>query len=252
MEESASHATGSLLIWDTGEYEVMDRPTKRKTLTTDDELSDNDKNAVLDNPSQSSRIFAAFQSRHIHLRLHGSRLPKGYTIALRLPRQDNSSKSPSKPRSKRRRLDPVKATALAKQRATADQTDSDSSARTESTLISTGVEDDAALASEGEAKNTAQDTWVRANNAYPGADNSINSIHQRHWFLTLDRKYSGFHKARPGSEEEGRWVGGFEPFFVKGREHERSAVTGRKADEVMADEGVERFVGRKMWRPIME
>jgi len=36
--ESASHATGSLLIWDTGEYEVLPRPQEEQASPeTDDE-----------------------------------------------------------------------------------------------------------------------------------------------------------------------------------------------------------------------
>ena len=45
---------------------------------------------------------------------------------------------------------------------------------------------------------------------------------------------------------------GFEAFFVRGRDVERSVVTGRTADEVMVDEGVEGFVGRKGWRAVLE
>ena len=107
-----------------------------------------------------------------------------------------------------------------------------------------------------DASDNDEDATIRANNAYPGAENIIGSIHQRNWLMTLDRKNSGFHKASGGSEASaghgGRWVGRWEPFFVRGRDVERSVVTGRNADEVMEDEGVERFVGRKMWRPILE
>jgi hypothetical protein len=95
--------------------------------------------------------------------------------------------------------------------------------------------------------NDDEDAMIRENNAYPGATNSIGSIHQRHWFLSLDRRRSGFTKATHGG-----WVGPWEPFFIYGRDHERSVVTGRTADDVMEDEGAERFVGRKMWRPILE
>ena len=101
----------------------------------------------------------------------------------------------------------------------------------------------AAMASEDEH----EDIVIRANNAYTGAINSIGSVHQRNWFLTLDRRNSGFRK----NGDDGRWVGGWEAFF-RGREHERSLLTGRSADQVMEDEGVEKFVGRKMWRPSME
>lgn len=106
---------------------------------------------------------------------------------------------------------------------------------------------DAAIASNDDA----EDAEIRANNAYTGAANTIGSIHQRHWFLTLDRQRSGFCKARAGPDA-GRWVDAWEAFYVQGRDHERSIVTGRLADDVMEDEGVKNFIGRKMWRPIME
>ncbi|KAK4543889.1 hypothetical protein LTR36_004663 [Oleoguttula mirabilis] len=245
--ESASHATGSLLIWDTGEYEVLPRPQK-KTRTTDDELSDSGED---DARSHSERLFAAFQSRHIHLRLNGTRLPPGYTIAMRISASDSLKGPPRKPKTKRRRMDPIRAARLRKQRsAPADsETEDDELDETQSETAAVYPADvDAALASEDED----EDATIRANNAYTGATNAIGSVHQRHWFLTLDRKLSGFRKARSGPDE-GRWVGGWgEPFFVKGRDVERSLVTGRSADEVMRDEGVEKFVGRKMWRPIVE
>lgn len=104
-----------------------------------------------------------------------------------------------------------------------------------------------------------EDEEIRLTNAYPGATNSINSIHQRTWYLSLDRESSGFvpQKHRDGTRE---WVQqqdeenclGFEPFFVRGKEIERSVVTGRLAEEVMSDEGVKGYVGRKGWRPILE
>jgi len=117
----------------------------------------------------------------------------------------------------------------------------DDEAGTAASVLDTGH--DAGIASEGED----DDATIRANNAYPGASNTIGSVHQRNWFLTLDRKNSGFHKGH-----HGRWVGEWEPFFVRGRDVESSVVTGRLADDVMRDEGVEKFVGRKMWRPILK
>ena len=79
----------------------------------------------------------------------------------------------------------------------------------------------------------------------------------------MDRYASGF---RPVRREEGskggkrdwerRWedvrMVGFEPFFVMGMEVERSVITGRTADEIMSDEGVEGFVGRRGWRAVTE
>lgn len=109
-----------------------------------------------------------------------------------------------------------------------------------------------------------EDKEVRRTNAYPGARNSIGSVHQRRWFLSMDRWASGF---RPLGVAEGggkggrrKWVRrgeggrelGFESFFVMGREVVGSVVTGRSADDVMADEGVEGFVGRRGWRAVVE
>lgn len=104
------------------------------------------------------------------------------------------------------------------------------------------------------------DAAIRANNAYPGASNSIGSVHQRRWYLSLDRVGSGFVKrgggwvrrdaeARAKQEGEGR---GFEPFFVMGREEERSVLTGRLGGDVLKDEGVEGFVCRKGWKAVTE
>ena len=108
-----------------------------------------------------------------------------------------------------------------------------------------------------------EDEEVRRTNAYPGATNSIGSIHQRRWYLSMDRHSSGFRPLFTGKgNNTGRreWVRkkdddrlfGFDPFFVMGREVEKSVISGRTADEVMADEGVEGFVGRKGWRAVTE
>ena len=45
---------------------------------------------------------------------------------------------------------------------------------------------------------------------------------------------------------------GFEPFYVLGREVERSVISGRVAGEVLGDEGVKGFVGRRGWRGVTE
>lgn len=191
---------------------------------------------------------SAFQNHHIKLRLRGTRLPKGYTISLRLPSVNNRHQQPTKPRIKRQRIAPSDMAKIArrKESSTSSGTDDDLDAAVDG-VSSQAIGDSAAVASEGEDEDAA----IRANNAYPGAANTIGSIHQRHWFLTLDRRNSGFHKAQSGPDR-GRWVGSWEPFFVCGRDVERSVVTGRLADDVMADEGVEEFVGRKLWRPVME
>lgn len=244
--ESASHATGSLLMWDTGEYEVLARSEeKSRRPLTDDEASDRDHLELENNSSESEKLFKAFQTRHLRLRLHGVKLPKNYTISLRLPRANDKSAQPGRPRHKRRRMDRPNAS---KAKALETDSESDSAPTAEYESEGTPAVNDmaAALASEDD-----EDTTIRANNAYTGSENTIGSIHQRHWFLTLDRRSSGFRKARNGPDA-GQWVGDWEPFFVYGRDQERSVVTGRAADDVMADEGIEKFMGRKMWRPIIE
>lgn len=246
--ESASHATGSLLIWDTGEYEVLPYREPAKSRNTDDELSDVEPAERESSATDSDKLFAGFRERHIRLRLHGKRLPPGYTIGLRLPPGNDADGQPKKPKNKRRRTDPNKVT-----KSEPSMTDSESEQGQDTTtpsadsLMQVEEDEEAALASEAEN----EDDVIRANNAYTGATNTIGSIHQRHWFLSLDRKNSGFRKARSGFDE-GRWIGDWEPFYVLGRDHERSIVTGRLADEVMEDEGVKKFMGRKMWRPITE
>jgi hypothetical protein len=45
---------------------------------------------------------------------------------------------------------------------------------------------------------------------------------------------------------------GFEPFYVRGPEVERSVVTGRLGKDVFEDEGVKDFVPRRGWRAVVE
>jgi hypothetical protein len=254
--ESASHTTGSLLIWDTGEYEVLPYKEPIEARTTDDELSDAGTDVQVNAQTNNEKLFAGFQERHLRLRLHGTRLPPGYTISLRLPSANDRSTQPVKPRRKRRRLDPSKVS-----RCGPPSTDSENESepvtsnkigsailQPEHDNSNAGTEaEEAAMASEAEDEDAA----IRSNNAYTGATNSIGSIHQRHWFLTLDRANTGFHKARSGPDR-GRWIGGSEPFVVRGKDVERSVVSGRSANEVMADADIKAFQGRKMWRPITE
>jgi hypothetical protein len=98
------------------------------------------------------------------------------------------------------------------------------------------------------------DGQTRVNNAYPGSTNSIGSVHQRNWFMLLDRVSSGFVQ----DAGTGKWVGkseeqgqGFVPFFVRGRDYERSVVTGRVAREVEKNDNVANFKGRNGWVAVM-
>lgn len=117
-----------------------------------------------------------------------------------------------------------------------------------------------------------EDNQVRLTNAYPGATNSIGSIHQRRWYLSVDRAGSGFAKNKRTSrweilQETGKGGSNIEtqptvsspdpgrlrwPFYVRGADVERSVVTARTGNEVLRDEGVTGFVQRKGWRPVLE
>lgn len=98
-------------------------------------------------------------------------------------------------------------------------------------------------------------------NAYAGATNNIGSVYQRKWYLSMDRASSGFSLVRDKRTGIRTWrrtrgpdgtTYGFEKFWVMGREVERSVVTGRLAKDIMEDEGVEGYVPRGLWRPVME
>lgn len=105
------------------------------------------------------------------------------------------------------------------------------------------------------------DQQIRESNAYPGSTNSIGSIHQRRWFITLDRANSGFKPEQSTGSGKKRWVRragpidrepvGFEPFYVRGPDVESSVVTGRLERDIFEDEGVQGFVRRRGWRPVL-
>lgn len=106
------------------------------------------------------------------------------------------------------------------------------------------------------------DTTIRRNNAYPGSSNAIGSIHQRRWWLSLDRENSGFERKHglDANDRAKTWVRksseegflGFEPFYVRGPDVDRSVVTGRLGYDVFDDEDVQRFIPRKGWRPVLK
>ncbi|KAG9200785.1 hypothetical protein G6514_006641 [Epicoccum nigrum] len=242
--ESASMNTGSLLIWDIGTYSVL--PSKKSqtempsSQTTDDEF-EADKDAVREPRYDNDKLIEAFQSRHIRLRLHGKRLPKDYAITLRLP-SDNGN-LPHRPAIRRRRNRHV-----ARNKSCSHTSDSDSAP-----IASKDVNDDHDNKVDDLDTDSEEGSLIRAQNAYPGSMNSIGSVHQRRWFVLLDRPSSGFEQngakwARrllPNGELEG-----FESFVVRGRDHERSVVTGRLAREVESDEGCVGYIGRGGWKSI--
>ncbi|KAL5341339.1 DNA polymerase ligase-domain-containing protein [Aspergillus crustosus] len=314
--ETASANTGSMIIWDTGVYEVLpERPQGQKTgpETETETDADSDSNSESDLPSASNtesrdgrfeneKLRKAFQNHKIHLRLHGTRLPTNYTVFLRRDKSD--FRSPATPTSiaktsrKRRRRPTVVQTA--------PSTTSESESETE--YQSTGIDSGSGSGlgkrrrtdpsrnpnpnstgggegehSDGGPENPETDYLIRLNNAYPGSTNDIGSIHQRRWFLMLDRLGCGFtpqseSDPAPASIPENagsnttrsvtrprtwkkRWIRGvdkrsgmktgFEPFYVRGPAVERSVVTGRLGGDVLRDEGVDGFIPRKGWSAVL-
>ncbi|KAL7779570.1 hypothetical protein CFE70_009074 [Pyrenophora teres f. teres 0-1] len=246
--ESASTKTGSLLIWDMGTYSVLPRTRKKSRIpspqTTDDETTETDLDTEEIRKVQASKdgeknenekLISAFQTHYIRLRLHGARLPSGYTVILRLP-SNEVRKRPVARRKGRRKISQHDSVAPPTMSSDDDSVSSKKSDRIQKVMHDLDTD-------------TEEDAQTRAYNAYPGSTNDIGSIHQRHWFLQLDRHSSGFLLENSGNTR-GKWVGGFEPFIVRGRDHERSIVTGRLAREVESDEGVEGFVGRGGWTGI--
>ncbi|KAL8730515.1 MAG: hypothetical protein Q9181_004632 [Wetmoreana brouardii] len=253
--ETASSTTGSMLIWDTGEYSIL--PWHRDQRQTDNELSDDSSEEESYTPGRSDneQLHQAFRNRKIRIRLCGTRLPPDYTLSMRLLTSNNRHEQPKKPVRKRRRK-------------ASESEDRHRQTTREASVGEAVPQDDVEMASSPvDASRTAyereieeqEDQQVHLSNAYPGAVNSINSIHQRKWYLSMDRYTSGF---IPEVQSDGtrKWVKrregnvllGFEPFYVRGRDHETSVVTGRTADEVMRDEGVGGFAGRKGWRAVLE
>ncbi|KAL8799088.1 MAG: hypothetical protein Q9182_006151 [Xanthomendoza sp. 2 TL-2023] len=242
--------TGSMLIWDTGEYSIL--PYHGDQKRTDVELSTPSSDEYHEpEKSDSEKLHDAFKSRKIRIRLHGTRLPPDYTLSMRLLAANNRHEQPKKPMRKRRRHNTAAQTD--QRRTMTESSDTDDQTTHEIDTISAPINAEAAAEIDKQ-----EDEEVRRTNAYPGATNSINSIHQRRWYLSMDRHASGFTteidddgNRRWVRRREGSSVLGFESFVVRGRDYERSVVTGRTADAVMRDERVGYFQGRKGWRAVL-
>ncbi|KAI0538922.1 DNA polymerase ligase-domain-containing protein [Xylaria digitata] len=311
--ETASHATGSILIWDTGTYTVL--PTERHHLR-DDSQSSTDEDSSSPHLTEQQKLHQAFATRKIRIQLHGTRLPSPYVLNLRLTREEDAvgrARRTHIPKTRRRRGAPSalsgRVTRSASKRKNAPEpstsSDSETSApsrrsigrQQEGIRIDGNDEDDAEIvhapaeqvredeknisATERELREL-EDKEVCRTNAYLGATNSIGSVHQRRWYLSLDREASGFAKRRregrtvwesadvhPGASAESarkpedskrKKTDEYEavtprltyPFYVRGVDYERSVVTGRRGDEVLRDEGVIGYVGRKGWQAILK
>ncbi|EAW10292.1 uncharacterized protein ACLA_047610 [Aspergillus clavatus NRRL 1] len=258
--ETASARTGSMIIWDTGEYEILPSQKVPELLETDDSRSEVSDASIslLEEKADSEKLREAFKNGKIRLRLHGTRLPEDYTIILRLDKNLPSQKpSATTPRKRRRR------TVHSTPKHAEPSTTSDSNSPSEdSRQAFHRKKADASPAGSHSDSDSTIDHQIRLNNAYPGATNTIGSIHQRRWFATFDRTNSGFVAESPGKPGRKTWVRkrgvrtgrelGSDAFYVRGPDVERSVVTGRLGRDVLEDESVEGFVSRRGWRAVLE
>lgn len=196
----------------------------------------------------------------------------GYTITLRMDKSTNFARPIRKgPKRRRRNLQPKRSPSVAP--STSDS-DSDSKApegssqqgHTASTLSSEQNGSSVPEMSEVDQADHSDDNVdleIQRNNAYTGSYNTIGSIHQRRWWLSLDRESSGFEPKRgldSFNPSKKTWVRkqsdngllGFDPFYVRGPDYERSVVTGRLGPDVLSDEDVQGFAPRKRWIPVLK
>ncbi|KAI1031427.1 hypothetical protein LB504_000458 [Fusarium proliferatum] len=172
--ETASASTGSLLIWDTGTYSIL--PRQSKHAPTADPSSPTSSPGPSTSPTQQALLHAAFQSRKIRIRLHGSRLPDPYVLNLRLTRLEDVAgrvRSGKTHRKRRRRH----AQAETQPETSGEDSEGDASEDVPSNTDA-GTNTDDLSAMEREIREL-EDEEVRRTNAYPGASNTIGSVHQR-------------------------------------------------------------------------
>lgn len=291
LAETAGRHTGSLMVWDAGDYEVLRPPGRGARAPPPPPGSspggpggeeEEEEAAGWGRLTRQERLAGAFAARRVRLRLRGARLPRGYTVNLRLTRREDAAGrarggGPGGPRRRGRRGGRLAGPARGGPETSSDSdgglgSSKDGRVREEEEEYNDGST--AARAAEGISEmekelRELEDEQVRRTNAYTGAVNTIGSVHQRKWFLSLDREACGFEKSRKGGniwwermeggggagEEDGNdentgqrydW-----PFYVRGPDHERSVVTGRLGADILRDEGVVGFVGRKGWRPVL-
>ncbi|ROW14159.1 hypothetical protein VPNG_04192 [Cytospora leucostoma] len=302
LVETAGRHTGSLMVWDAGSYEVL--PPRRSGYALLDSQEGEEEEGVIgsgggsgggggsawDGLTQQEKLAKSFASRKIRLRLNGTRLPRGYVVNLRLTREEDAAgrakaAAAGRPGRGRRRGRQRGGAAGTRKGVETSSSASDDGGDYGSVLDGDvpgeeRYEDGSTSTAKGPAQGAIsemekelrelEDEQVRRTNAYTGAVNSIGSVYQRKWFLSLDREACGFQRTRKdgkvwwervngggGGEEGGdrdeedvRHRYGW-PFYVRGPDHERSVVTGRLGADILRDEGVVGFVRRKGWRPIM-
>ncbi|KAL0935126.1 uncharacterized protein CTRU02_209717 [Colletotrichum truncatum] len=269
--ETGSAETGSLVIWDCGTYEVL--PRVRPGVVDPDsggEEAEEEEREDENEGTEQEKLARAFRERKIRVRLRGWRLPRDYVLNLRLTKGEDaegrrkSARALGKPRRRRRRGGIGEKAAAAAVETSSDDDDEEEEQRLGETDVVPepgGGEGEKGLTEMERELRELEDEEVRRTNAYKGAENSVGSMYQRRWYLSLDREGSGFVKGRRGwvrdreKKEEEEDDGGSGrlrfPFYVKGPEVERSVITGRLGEEVLRDEGVVGFVKRRGWKPVL-
>ena len=249
-----------MLLWDTGEYEVL----QYRGSPDDSDVDEPDLSSYADTfsgPSEVEKLHDAFQQRKMRLRLHGARLPQGYTVALRMTKENFRSEQPKVPSRRRRRVEPKLVSRQESHSSMSDSSEAPLFNRRRKEVASLHRTESPPSTSAANAASGDESELIRYNNAYTGATNDIGSVHQRKWYLSMDRQTSGFKPVRDKKSGTATWVRqrgdegtlqGFEKFWVMGRDVERSVVTGRLAGDILQDEGVVGYMPRGLWRPITE
>jgi DNA polymerase Ligase (LigD) len=110
-----------MLIWDTGEYSVL--PYHGSPIDSDAESGDDKASNVT--ATDSEKLRHAFQQRKIRLRLHGTRLPQGYTLAIRADKDHFPTEQPRKSARTRRRKNPKSARGQKRETPSSEGSDTD-------------------------------------------------------------------------------------------------------------------------------
>ncbi|KAI1209668.1 DNA polymerase ligase-domain-containing protein [Annulohypoxylon truncatum] len=288
--ETASASTGSLIIWDTGTYTVLPSRRNKRRANSNSQSEEEGPSSEL---TEQEKLHRAFQARKIRLQLNGTRLPRNYVLNLRLTKEeDTAGRARSTRAPTRRRRRGLSSSSSSRGRTTGERKGNAAEPGTssgpdfdsdyEESEIVNAPNEQVVDAGEEEVSpmereiRELEDEEVRRTNAYPGATNSIGSVHQRHWYLSLDREACGFVSRRiygrmvwelegggnatkgeenKSGDEDGEGKGDSGrlafPFYVRGVDVERSVITRRTGAAVLRHEGVEGYVGRKGWRPVL-
>jgi hypothetical protein len=208
--------------------------------------------------------------------LHGTRLPHDYVVNLRLTKGEDAAgraKAGRRPTRRRRgrssKKDPEPLTSSSESGSEPNPeaingTGNGGGGKEGVAHVTAEANLEGVSAMEKEIREL-EDDEVRRSNAYIGATNTIGSVHQRRWYLSLNREACGLVKRRrggqivwgrhDGTQRQGNDSPGGQlayPFYVRGSDVERSVVTGRLGAEVLRDEGVVGFVQRKGWRAVVK